>query len=154
MDTDEGDGSTRGRRQHKDQPLVKTRIYYTLLNPTNRFQSSWLNCHHFQVCAFSVLPSRLQQTEGLRRDVIHKYTRYLSFKTFDTIVSLVSSSLGNTNNFGVTFVKNTQNGNLKVFPACSTKICVGTLEVVDNGLGKHGVVFDFTLSNSGRVVGD
>ena len=36
--------------------------------------------------------------------------------------------------------------------ACSTKIDVVTRVVMDTGLGKHSVVFDFRLANSRAVV--
>ena len=53
----------------------------------------------------------------------------------------------------VTRFKNGEHRHLKVTTARGTKFGVSTVEAVHTGFGKHGVVFNFGLTNSGAIVG-
>ena len=55
---------------------------------------------------------------------------------------------------GVTSVQNGQNTNSEQLTDSSTQFVVTTLEVVDLGLGQHGVVFQFRLSQDWGVGSD
>lgn len=142
---------TRGMKLHGSVHLVYIKSLHGL-NPTNRLQCSWFVVHHFQVFQSSFLSADSALIRSAKRWIdrarsslknnllifLYVYYKYIPNKkgceiTCDALC-LVSSVLRNTNNFRVTFFKNTQDRYLEVFTAGSTKFRVVTLEVVYNSL--------------------
>jgi len=62
-------------------------------------------------------------------------------------------ALGGLDDIGITRVGDAKAANSEVFTASSTELDVVSAVVVDAGLAQHGVVLDFGLSESRRVLG-